>query len=66
MDNDRSSHSVTSKITTDNFRLQFIKTRATNPCEGLQNLEYAYDAIGNVDWIIGLWTKRILARREPG
>lgn len=33
---------------TDNFRLQWIKTGPTSPYEGLQNLEYAYDAAGNV------------------
>ncbi|MCX7854281.1 MAG: hypothetical protein N2383_16060, partial [Caldilineales bacterium] len=33
---------------TDNFRLQWIKTGPTSPYEGLQNLEYVYDAVGNV------------------
>ncbi|MDH7486114.1 MAG: RHS repeat-associated core domain-containing protein [Anaerolineae bacterium] len=32
----------------DNFRLQWIKTGSASPYEGLQNLEYAYDAVGNV------------------
>jgi len=36
---------------TDNFRLQWIKTGPTSPFEGLQNLEYTYDAVGNVQSI---------------
>jgi RHS repeat-associated protein len=31
-----------------NFRLQWIKTGPTSPFEGLQKLEYSYDALGNV------------------
>ncbi|MBC7264510.1 MAG: hypothetical protein H5T64_09190 [Chloroflexi bacterium] len=33
---------------TDNFRLQWIKTGQSSPFEGLQKLEYTYDAAGNV------------------
>jgi RHS repeat-associated protein len=36
---------------TDNFRLQWLKTGTVSPFEGLQKLEYAYDAAGNVDWL---------------
>jgi RHS repeat-associated protein/uncharacterized repeat protein (TIGR01451 family) len=36
---------------TDNFRLQWLKSGTTSPYESLQKLEYAYDAVGNVDWI---------------
>lgn len=37
---------------TDNNRLQWLKTGLNSPnYDDLQNLEYAYDAVGNVDWV---------------